>query len=178
MEQDIDWSTVVSHPICEVQVAVPTIRLQARGLGYPHRPPEFEGQEEIVVQWFGEAKNGELKNLQFAFLLQTQLDAIQWLGHPEWYRVVMLGTLKNWPNPKAVKHFLEQGLGLDSVVVYVVTAQIGLDDGHGGSRPSAMLVPVVGLGDPNHGVIFPREYANWEVPKEEIAKLNRGRRVL
>ncbi|OGG64561.1 hypothetical protein A3J11_00390 [Candidatus Kaiserbacteria bacterium RIFCSPLOWO2_02_FULL_55_12] len=174
INQDIDWDNFPpEHPVCEVQVEVPTLRLQQRGHGYPHRPPEFEGQEEIVVQWFGDNSRGNLKekNLQFAFPLMTKLDSVHWFGRPEWYRTVMLGALKGWPNKEALTKMVEDGRSPDEVVIYVVTSQIGLDDGHGGTTPSALLVGVISLGDPIHGVISPREFANWEVPQEEIATL-------
>ena len=134
INQDIDWDNFPpEHPVCEVQVEVPTLRLQQRGHGYPHRPPEFEGQEEIVVQWFGDNSRGNLKekNLQFAFPLMTKLDSVHWFGRPEWYRTVMLGALKGWPNKEALTKMVEDGRSPDEVVIYVVTSQIGLDDGHG-----------------------------------------------
>jgi hypothetical protein len=172
--QRIDWSKVPpEHPICETLVEVPTVRIQARGLNYPHRPSEFEGQEEIVVQWYGDNNRGELKdrNLQFAFPLMSKPDAIQWFGHPEWYRTVMLGPLKNWPNKDGLAMLIQGGRKPDSVVIYVITSQIGLDDGKGGTRPSALMTEVICLGDPTFGVIHPREYTNWAVSDEEIAKL-------
>lgn len=174
MPSAIDISTFPpAHPVYETQVAVPTIRRRQKGLGLPDCPPEFEGREEIVVQWFGESESGELKDLQFAFPILSDPDAMQWFGHPEWFRVIMLGPLKNWPNPRGLEMFLQQGLSLDSLVLYVITSQIGLDDGRGGVRPAAYLVNVVLLGDPLYGVITPREYADWDVSKEEIAKLSR-----
>lgn len=136
---------------------------------------ESDEEETIVVQWFGESEGVELQNLQFAFPLPSDPDAIQWFGRPEWFRVVMLGPLKNWPNPRGLEMFLEQGLSLDSIVLYVITSQIGMDDGHGGVRPAAHLTTVAFLGDPLYGVIAPREYADWEVSKEEIAKLAKPR---
>ncbi len=168
MQTDIDISTFPpAHPICPVQVAIPTLRRQ--------RISESDGQETIVVQWFGESESGELNDLQFAFPLLSDPDAIQWFGHPEWFRVVMLGSLKNWPNPRGLEMFLEQGLSLDSIVLYVITSQIGMDDGHGGVQPAAHLTTVAFLGDPLYGVIAPREYADWKVSEGEIAKLAQPR---
>ncbi len=177
-QEEIDWDNLPpEHPVCENQVEVPTLRLQPRGQGYPHRPLEFEGQEEIVVQWFGETGQEKFKkrNLQFAFPLMTKPDSAYWFGHPEWYRTIMLGALGGWPNKEALAKMLQDGRTRDEINIYVITSQIGLDDGKGGSRPSAMLVGVVHLGDPNNGVISPREYANWEVSREETEKLKRGR---
>lgn len=170
--EEIDWDNLPSsHPVCETQVEVPTLRLQPRGLNYSHRPSEFEGQEEIVVQWFGETRGGKLKNLQFAFPLMTKPDSVHWFGHPEWYRTVMLGALKGWPNKQALDGLLREGRTPEEVIIYVITSQIGLDDRKGGVRPSTLLVGVACLGDPIHGVIAPREFANWEIPREEIEKL-------
>jgi len=172
--QQIDWDNLPPvHPVCEVRVEVPTLRLQPRGHGYPHRPPEFEGQKEIVVQWFGETREGKLKDLQFAFPLMTKPDSAYWFGRPEWFRVVMLGALKRWPNKGALANMVRDGRSPDEVTVYVITSQIGLDDGRGGSRPAALLIGVALLGDPIHGVITPREFSNWDIPKEEIDKLSR-----
>jgi hypothetical protein len=164
--------------VCETLVEVPTVRIQPRGLNYRDRPPEFEGQEEIVVQWYGDNDRGELKdrNMQFAFPLTSKPDAVQWFGHPEWYRTVLLGPLKNWPNKDAIPMVIRQGKTLDSTVLYVITSKIGLDDGRGGTKPSALMTEVVCLGDPTFGVIRPREYTNMAVSDEEIAKLAKQRR--
>jgi len=174
----MDQSEVLpKHPICETLVEVPTVQIQAKGLKYALRPPEFEGQEEVVVQWYGDDGCGELKdrNLQFAFPLTSRPDAVQWFGHPEWYRTVMLGPLKNWPNKDALTQLTRDGLRPDSMVIYVITSQIGLDDHRGGTVPSALLIEVVCLADPTFGIIRPREYSDWSVSAEEIAKLARPR---
>jgi len=169
---DLD-SLPPAHPVCETQVEVPTLRLQLSGYGYPNRPPEFDEQEEIVVQWFGENQRGTLKNLQFAFPLMMKSDSVHWFLRPEWYRTVMLGALKGWPNKEALAGMVRNGRSVNEMVIYVISSQLGLDDGHGGIKPSALLIGVACLGDPIHGVITPREFANWEIPKEEIAKLAR-----
>jgi hypothetical protein len=177
--QRIDWSKVPpEHPVCETLVEVPTVRIQPKGLNYRDRPPEFEGLDEIVVQWYGDNDRGELKdrNMQFAFPLTSKPDAVQWFGHPEWYRTVLLGPLKNWPNKDAIPMFIRQGKTLDSTVLYVITSKIGLDDGRGGTKPSALMTEVVCLGDPTFGVIRPREYTDMAVSDEEIAKLAKQRR--
>jgi|GEM_PF-2505713 len=166
------------HPVCTTLVEVPTVRLQPKGLNCRNRPTEFEGQVEIVVQWYGDDNGGELsqRNLQFAFPLITDPDAIHWFGHPEWYRTAMLGPLKNWPNKDALAQMIREGRSAESTIIYVMTARLGMDDGRGGCVPSALIVGVVSLGDPIFGVIRPRPYTNMVVSEEEIAKLRRVRR--
>lgn len=139
LPKSFEESPVLSLPACEVEVTVPTIRLE-------------EG--EIVLQWFGETQNRDL-GLQFAFKLVTRRDSVFWLGKPEWYRTMLLGSLK------------EEGVAF----VCVVTSQIELGDRFGGSKPARMLIEVACLHDPRHGIIRPREYANWAVAREETAKL-------
>lgn len=174
--QPIDWDNLPpEHPVCEALVEVPTLRLQPRGLNYPDRPPEFEGQEEIVVQWFGASRSPVLSKLQFAFPLMTDADDIKWFRHPEWYRIAMLGRLDGWPNKSVLEKWRADGRRDDEIVAYVITSHIGLSDGRGGTVPAAYLIPVVCLGDPTHGVIMPQEFANWDVPKEEVAKLKAAR---
>ncbi len=175
MASAIDWSTVPpEHPVCETLVEVPTIRVQPRGQGYPHRPPEFEGQEELVVQWFGDNQSNELaaRNLQFAFPLASKHD-IAWFFHPEWFRAVMIGPFKDWPNQEAMRAMVAVGrLKPDSLVLYALTAQIGMESPSGlGIVPAAKLVQITPLGDGNFGIIRPRPYANWDVSREEIEKL-------
>ena len=161
------------HPVCETLVEVPTLRIQPRGLNYPHRLPKFEGQEDVVVQWYGDNDRGELKdrNLQFAFPLGPEPDAVEWSGHPEWYRTIMLGELKNWPNKDVLPLLLRDGRKLETIVIYVITSMIRLSNGRGGTRPSALMADVICLGDPKFGIIHPRQYTNLAVCDEEIAKL-------
>jgi hypothetical protein len=174
VQQQIDWDNLPpEHPVCEVQVEAPTLRLQPRGYGYPHCPPEFEGQEEIVVQWFGNNVSGKLKarNLQFAFPVLSNPDSVQWFGHPEWFRVAYFGPLEHWPNPAAIPMFEQQGIKKGTIVLYVLSAQIGMDDGKGGTVPSSFVTTIALLGDPCVGVISPCEYKNMAVCDEEVAKL-------
>ncbi len=160
------------HPVCRTLVEVPTIRMQPKGLNYPRRPTEFEGQNEIVVQWYCDATEGPLKDLQFAFPVAARADSVKWFGHPEWYRVAMLAPLLKWPDPKAIRMFTQSGdYTPDSHMVYLITSMIGLDDRRGGTIPSAFLVGIALLGDPVHGVIQPREYVQFDVADEEVAKL-------
>jgi hypothetical protein len=171
--RDFDLSSVPpAHPVCPTLVEVPTVRMQPKGLGYPRRPAEFEGRNEVVVQWYCDATEGPLKDLQFAFPVTAKPDAVQWFGHPERYRVVMLAPLRNWKNPEVIRQFTKDGAFTpDSHVIYLITSELGLDDRRGGTMPSAFLTGIALLGDPAHGVIQPREYIQWNVADEEVAKL-------
>ena len=113
--------------------------------------------------------------MQFAFPLMTKPDSVRWFGHPEWHRTIMLGPLKGWPNKEALAKMVCDGRKSDETVIYVITSNLGLDDGHGGVVPSTLFVGVALLGDPTHGVISPREFADWNVSNEEIAKLAQAR---
>ncbi|HEX8993814.1 MAG TPA: hypothetical protein VF803_01025 [Candidatus Paceibacterota bacterium] len=171
---EIDWGTLpVSHPVCEQQTDVPTLRLQPHGQGHPERLTGLEDEKVIVVQWFGDDEGGEItkRNIQFAFPVMSRSDDIHWFGHPEWFRVAYFGPLEHWPNPAAIPMFQRHGLEKDSIVLYVLSAQIGMDDGKGGVMPNSFMTTVALLGDPCFGVIRPRKYENMAVCKEEIAKL-------
>jgi hypothetical protein len=173
---DFDWQAFgLSHPPCQALVEVPTIRVQERGYGYPDPPAEFAGQKEIVLQWYAQPTHYEeldRLNLQFAFPLTVRPNDVGWMDHPEWFRVVMVGTLELWPNKGAAQTIIQTSKWtMDSTLVYVMTDKIKFDNGNSGNTDAAFLVGCVLIGDPAFGVIQPRTFENWKMSAEVNAAL-------
>ncbi|MBP6888785.1 MAG: hypothetical protein KBC21_03715 [Candidatus Pacebacteria bacterium] len=173
---DFDWQALgLSHPPCQTLVEVPTIRVQERGYGYPYPAAEFAGQKEVVLQWYAQPTHDEeldRLNLQFAFPLMIRPDDVAWMGHPEWFHVVMVGTLELWPNKGAVQAIMRtRQWTMESTLVYVMTDKIKLDNGKGGDTNAAFLIGCFLFGDPAFGVIQPKTFENWKVSAEVNAAL-------
>ncbi len=173
---NFDWQAFgLSHPPCQNLVEVPTIRVQERGFGYPDPPAEFVGQKEVVLQWYAQPTHDEeldRLNLQFAFPLLLRPDGVEWMGHPEWFSVVMVGTLELWPNKDAAQAIIKtSNWTMDSTLVYVMTDKIRLNNGKGGETNTAFLIGCILIGDPAFGVIQPRTFENWKVSAEMNAAL-------
>lgn len=149
-----------AHSVCERKVEVPTISVE-----------EKDGRRTVVVQWFGKASSAELKkDDQFLFPFTTGVDAIQWFGHPEQFRVSFLGQIKNWPNPEAIPQLLE-GFKSEDAWVFMVASSLYSRKTQRGVVCACFMGAIVMLGDPNVGVITPVPFYDERVNLEEQAKV-------
>src|SRR5688500_2631937 len=102
------------HEVASANVDVPTIMVR-RGR---------HGREEVVTQWFGDSSDCDVSGMQFFFPLPLSQDAMEWRGNPELFTTVMLGQIKDWPNPDAVRslaHALARG-STDAWIIWVASA--------------------------------------------------------
>lgn len=171
---EIDWSQInPEHPVATTLVDVPTVMVRRKAEGCEYYDGDDGNEPHVVLQWYGDNDRGDLKDrkLQFFFPIFIEVDSPYWFGHPEWYRAVMVGKLSDWPDKGALAGMIEKGRSETESVVYLVTSQIALDDGRGGSKPSCILPPMAALGDGNFGVILPQPYSNWAVEQQEVTLL-------
>lgn len=145
------------HKICDTNVEAPTIVVVDMG-------PEGEEVPTVCVQWFGETKHILPKKPQFLFSILSEPDAIQWMGHPELFKVAFLGKVKNWPNPsaaQAVADLATEG-SLNSWVIYLCSHHYHQQFPQG-IGPGSFVMTLALLGDPNVGVITPQSFTNLDV---------------
>jgi hypothetical protein len=147
------------HKICETSVEAPTISVTNIG-------PEGEEVPTVCVQWFGETRHALPKKPQFLFSVLSKPDAIQWMGHPELFKVAFLGQVKDWPNPsvaQAVADLMTDG-DLKGWVIYLCSHHYHQQYPQG-TGPGSFAMAIALLGDPNVGVITPQSFTNLDVLK-------------
>ncbi len=147
--------------VCKRVVEIPTIIVDQIVIGENHP------RNAVFIQWFGEAVR-LTENFQFLFELCIEPNNIHWMGHPEEFKVVFLGQIKNWPKPEVSQKIADEIAegNLEQTVAWLCSHhyQQRYESGIG---PGSFTVPVVLLGDPNIGLISPKTYQNLEALKED-----------
>jgi len=160
---DKDNRVMPDHKVCKRNVAVPTILVE------PFKPG---GENQVFVQWFGEANGIDLGERQFRFDVPISVDSVHWMGHPEIFKIIMLGQVKDWPKKEAVQE-IAQGVtkgDLDAYILWVVSTHFQIEN-DSGPGPSTFVVWMnIMLGDPNCGIIRPRGYCDTLVLDRENKK--------
>jgi len=159
------------HRICDFNVEIPTvhlvnkIRIDATNTAHPK---QTSNAIEMNIQWFGQAEVLLPEKSQFLFLVLADPEGIEWMGHPERFRVVFLDQVKNWPKPEKARITAEAIANgdMEAWIAWLVSSFIGMrhSDGIG---PASYAVPVVLLADGNCGIITPQPYTNMKVLEEE-----------
>ena len=147
-----------AHKICEKNVNFPIILFVDKKRG--------EGVVRITsVQWFGEAGKGLPQKSQFLFEIMLSPDEeLLWWDHPEWFDVVFLGQLKNWPIAVVAQQIADDigGGNLDKWVVWVCNHNVQMRYSNG-SGPQSFIARLVLLGGSNVGAITPQPYQNLNI---------------
>jgi len=145
------------HEICRKNVDFPIIL-------FVNKDKETK---KVSIQWFGEANKKLQKGSQFLFDIVLNPDEeLLWWDHPEWFNVVFLGQIRNWPNSlvaQQIANNIDDG-NLNRWVVWVCNHKVQMKYQHS-IGPQSFLAKLVLLGDPNVGVITPQPYQNFEVLK-------------
>ncbi len=151
------------HKTYEPHVGVPTIVVE---------PPEQEEyQPRLAVQWFGEA-DVDISKFQFRFPVSLSFNNPGWMGHPEKFKVVLLGQVKDWPKPEARDAVAKTVQGtLDTWILWVTSSHY-TQQYESGEGPACFMIPFkVLLADPDCGVITPRKYCDLTVLQREKEKV-------
>lgn len=149
------------HKVCERNVEVPAI------LVVPS--PEEDGEPEVVVQWFGEAEDMDLGEMQFLFPVPVSADALAWMNHPELFKVILLGQIKDWPTKEAVQAVADSFAkgNVDAWILWVTSSHYGTKH-RSGVGPACFAVRMnILLADGVCGVITPRKYCDVTVLDRE-----------
>ncbi len=163
---DIDYIRP-EHKVCELNVEVPTIIVE---------PFNERGELEIFVQWFaefsamdflkqkfGDAVVEKFHRMQFRFPVPLSLDSMYWMGHPERFKVILLGQVQDWPNKAAIP---EMGK-CDSWILWVTSSHYG-EETQSGDGPACFVIPLkVVLADQLCGIITPKKYCDTTVLDRE-----------
>lgn len=161
-----DSKTVVypAFKPCEKNVSVPTLLVE---------PFETGRKPEVWVQWNGKSKRASLQDMQFRFPVPIDVNAPDWFGHPEKFRVILFGPIRHFPNPQYANQFAREHFGGDpnGQVLYVISAHEGVDGGNNTTVPIAFLIPMkIELLDDMVGIISPENYYDPKVQQEVIDK--------
>ncbi len=153
---------------CKQNVDVPTILVE------PFEPGE---EPQVWIQWSGIAAQADLGNQQFRFPVPLNPTATDWLNHPEKFRVILFGPIRNFPNEAYAEVYARQYLknDMDARVLYLISSHAGVDDGNGGTIPIALLLQMnIELADDAVGIISPKNYYDALVQKEVIDEFFRN----
>lgn len=143
------------HQVCKENVERPTLVRKNKN------------DSDVWLQWFGESNLFDLSGNQFYFPINS--DAGNFFYQPESFEVIMVGSVKNWPNKEVLKDLIEQCGGEDAIIVYFISSKFGVDDGNGQTIPDAGILPLtIKLLDNNCGVINPQEFFDDSVRIEAI----------
>jgi len=144
------------HGVCRINVAIPTLLVE------PFRP----GDErlEVFVQWFGESECADLEGMQFRFPVPCPPHATQWMGHPELFKVIMIGQVKDWPNKEGVNAVAATIKGsIDSWILFVVSSHFTMEH-DSGDGPVCFMVPMtITLADGSCGIIQPKKFCDMSI---------------
>lgn len=183
---------VLEQKVCEMNVAVPTMRV----VRFTPESDEWEAKHEIVdpesssfefessqrlqvaVQWFGEAEGTDLGERQFLFTLSVRFDHPCWMGHPEKFRVIFLGPVGRWTNPRAVPDLVRDVTAgnPDGLVLWVASSHYTTLHSNGEGPACFALHFNILLADGVVGVIRPRFYLDMSVLERlnsEVAGMSR-----
>ncbi len=162
----------------EIKVKAPTIIVEA---------PSKNGEREIFVQWFAEfswvgvesmeqeRRNAFLERfqqMQLLFPVPLSSTDDSWIGHPEWFQVILLGQLKDWPTRVVDRPEVDD---LDIWVLLVISSRYGGVTVSGGDEPACFYIPFTDPWptDPTLGAITPRKYCNTTVLAKERERYKR-----
>ena len=140
------------HKTCDHNVEVPTILVE---------PLKAGGKPEVFVQWFGEALGVDLGDIQFRFPVPMLPDALQWMGHPELFYVVLLGQVKDWPRQDVIQSVADSDTKghADARIIWLASSHCRT-----GSQPVSFVMPMtIMLADGICGIITPRKYCDLSV---------------
>lgn len=144
------------HKVCQKNVEVPTILVE------PFNP---DGDPEVFVQWFGEAQGIDLGGIQFRFPVPVSTNALRWMGHPELFKVILFGQVKDWPKKEAIRAIVDlvaKG-SLNAWILWVTSYHYGTQHSDG-PGPACFVVPMtVMLADGVCGVVTPRKYCDTSI---------------
>ncbi len=88
---------------------------------------------------------------QFHFPVHPNPDALEWMGHPEHFRVEFIGQIVGFPNPTAIRE-----VGPSETWIVMVSSThftVGRD------TPLCLVCPLrVFLAEKLYGVIMPKKY--------------------
>ena len=156
-----------AHKICEKNVDLPTIFFVDKKRG--------EGVVRVTsVQWFGEAGKRFPQKSQFLFEIMLSPDEeLLWWDHPEWFDVVFLGQIRNWPN-SVVAQWIADDIGggnLNRWVVWVCNHNVQMRYSNG-SGPQSFLAKLVYWETLMLGLLLPNHTKIWifSIQKEEGIK--------
>ncbi|MHB8660582.1 MAG: hypothetical protein ACYC75_01400 [Minisyncoccota bacterium] len=162
--------------ICEVDVAVPTLILEPFSKG---------GEPEIFVQWFAEfspatpmkfkswvALVEKFRQMQFRFPVLISPKDECWMGHPELFKVVLLGQVQDLSGKVVVS---DPGND-DDWALWVVSSHYGRKI-QGREIPASFVISLkVMLGHHAYGLITPKKYYDAAVfDREQKAFEQQGR---
>lgn len=163
--------------ICEVDVEVPTIIIE----------PFLKGEKpKVFVQWFAdfsptdplnrESWNTPIKKfqrMQFRFPVRVSLNDSCWMGHPELFKVVLLGQVKDWSNKAAIPR-----MGKDNDwILWATSSHYGIKTQSGEGPASFLMSLEVMLKHQVGGIITPKKYYDTTViDREREAFESQGRR--
>ncbi len=128
--------------------------------------------QRVTVQWFGKTSAADFEPLQFRFELMAKIDDIHWMGAPQNFRVAFIGQIKDWPKPEAIPGIIAaiSGNTAESYVAWLWTDYYTVASVHG-EVPASFLFPVICLGNPNVGAIFPKTYINTKALDEATSRV-------
>lgn len=135
------------HKVCDHNVEVPTILVE---------PLKAGGKPEVFVQWFGEARGIDLGEMQFRFPVPIPPDNLYWMGHPEFFYVVLLGQVKDWPRQDVIRSVADSVArgNTDARIIWLASSHCRT-----GSEPTSFVTPMnIMLADGICGIITPRKY--------------------
>jgi hypothetical protein len=156
------------HRVCSRNVEVPTILVE------PFNPEEG-GELEIFVQWFGESESVNLDGMQFRFPVPSSPDSICWMNHPEIFKVIMFGQVKDWPKKEVVQTVADTVAkgDLEAWIIWLTSSHYSTRT-PSGVGPACFIIPMtVVLGD-SFGIIKPKSYCDMSVLEEEIRKVSQS----
>jgi len=159
------------HKICNFNVDMPTVFPDDEIDRTDASCPKWKSKA-INIQWFGQANVQLPEKSQFLFPVLADPKGIEWMGHPETFRVVFLDQVKNWPKPEnalITAKTVAKG-DMEAWIVWLVSSFIGIrhSDGVG---PASYAMPIVLLADGDCGIITPQPYTNMRALAEENQKI-------
>ncbi len=116
------------------------------------------GWNPMGLDYLGEDKaeaEAAFNESQFHFPVSSDVNATHWMGHPELFRVVSIGQVKDWPNMSIRQHFTNP----EDWILYIASTHYTMPHPSGRDVPNCLLVPLrVFLAEQMYGVIMPKKY--------------------
>lgn len=156
---------IPEHKVCQPNVEVPTILVE------PFDPEESD-KPEIFVQWFGESDIADLEGMQFRFQVPSSPDSTCWMNHPELFKVILLGQVKDWPKKEVaqrVADMVNKG-DLETWIVWLTSSHYSIET-PGGIGPACFIMPMTIVLADYFGIINPKKYFDMNVLEEERWKV-------
>ncbi len=143
--------------VADEQVEVPTIRVMTFHEG---------GKPEVVFQWFGVdvLERRDLLGEQYFFPLPRKMadpEALEWMSHPEKFKVIFVGSVSEWPKPEARAAF---GMSPNTLLFWVASAHYGTQQGDGvGPACFAIKLSLILADQESQLMLHPRTYSDTAV---------------